>query len=128
MLLSTIAFCQKHIMSLHCCFLKYFMKKSTYRLSKAFYLCICCSLCMECLLSLLPLPSFPSSAFPEPAQVELSIWALPWLPSLTCSELWLHFFFLIFFTSIITIIMLQCSLYNYLSIWTQLETSWTQGP
>lgn len=76
MLQSTIAFCQKHILSLCIVFfLNYFMKKSTYRLSTAFYLCTYYSLCMECLLSLLPLPTFP-----EPAQVELSVWALPCLP------------------------------------------------
>lgn len=115
MLRNTIAFRQKHILSLRIVSLKnYFMKKSTYRLSIAFYLCTYYSLCMECLLSLLPLPTFP-----EPAQVELSIQALPCLPRP-------HSFWALttlFSISIIIISMLQCSLCNYLSVWTQLETS-----
>lgn len=109
------------IMSLCTVFKERFNDTSTYRLSIAFCLSTSLtSLFMECL----SLPSLLT--FPEPAQMVHSVWSLPCPP-------WHHSFLwdlamLLFSTSVIAINMLQYSLYNSLSVLSQPEASWTQGP
>lgn len=92
---------------------------STYRVSAARCLGTCCSLCRECLA----LPSLP--AFPEPASMIYSMHFLPCLPR-HHALFWAQSIFSP--TSVLAINMLQCSLRNFLSVLTQLEASWTEGP